>query len=122
MPPRIEGAEQIVERFGHWPSFHDNAIEELCFSGNDCVLRIAAWEMSEEVDTRGTFKTRTHCRVSFHFRDVSLLEVNIELPSGQVVLSMHWDDQLDGSVTARWQPAAGSASAIRARSCSVTVE
>ena len=124
MPPRIEGADRVVQWFGRWPSFHDNHIVELRLTGTDCLLRIAAWEWSSEVDASGHLKRAKECRVSFHFQGVGCIQIEMEDDGnvGATILWTDWAEGPDGSLVFRWQPAVGSTSAITARSCSVDLE
>lgn len=72
----IPGAEQLIEWFGGWPTFHDAEVLELSLrrDGKSC-LRIHAWRISEELDTAGYFVTDHHAVISFWFEGVLDLDL-----------------------------------------------
>lgn len=81
--PIIERSELVTDHFGYWPSFHDAELERLVLStGNPeresvhLEAALHAFEMTSEVDERGYYVLRKHCRVRFRFERV--LEVAVE--------------------------------------------
>ena len=74
--PPIEGAEQLVEWFGRWPSFHDAEVLELSLHRQGkSWLRVHTWRMTREVDPTGHFVLDRHAVVTFWFEDVLDLEL-----------------------------------------------
>ena len=74
--PEIEGADEVVKWFGHWPSFHDAEILELhldraCRSW----IKIHAWLMTNEIDENNYYKRDKHAVVKFAFERVFKLEL-----------------------------------------------
>ena len=66
--PRVPGVESVISWFGYWPGFHDSKIIDLRL-GPDSVLRLRAFEMTDELDAAGFYKLQKHCTVSFWFAD-----------------------------------------------------
>ncbi len=75
-PPTISGSDAVVNWFGYWPEFHDSEIIELRL-GAESVLRLHAFEMTDQTDAAGYYKLRKHCILSFWFAD----EVEFSLAS-----------------------------------------
>jgi hypothetical protein len=82
--PSIPGADRVVSWFGGWPRFHDAEIIELRL-GPEAVLRLHAFEMTDQVDAAGNYQLQKHCTVSFWF-------------SGEVELSLASDSGAMGIV------------------------
>lgn len=122
MQPPIKGVEKVVEWFGYWPEFHDCRIEELHLLGSDCVLKIAAFEMTTEVEPDGHYKLTKHCTVSFQFSDVWNVEVNCDGPAAAIILNMAFEQEGDGRIAVQWDTAIGIAGGFTAQTCSVHLE
>lgn len=82
---QIPGADRLVERFGHWPSFHDAEILRLVLdragSGPDHAnaptseLLIHTWRSTKQVDARGYYVREKHTLVRFRLERVHDLEL-----------------------------------------------
>lgn len=73
----ISGGGLLHEWFGRIPSFHDAKLLEISFSGRGAgLLRIHAWNMTDEVDAKGHFVLDKHAIVTFTLEGVSA--VNFE--------------------------------------------
>jgi hypothetical protein len=70
----IPGGRLLHEWFGRTPSFHDAELLEINFSGKGAgLLRIHAWNMTDEVDAKGHFVLDKHAIVTFALEDVSAI-------------------------------------------------
>ena len=65
----IEGAKDLRDWFGYWPSFHDGEVIEmhLCRSSLSSI-KIHTWEITKEVDARGYNAMTKHVVIEFLFR------------------------------------------------------
>ncbi|MCQ1574995.1 hypothetical protein NFO65_30275 [Neorhizobium galegae] len=71
----IPGGKAVVEWFGRAPRFHDANLLELTFSGKGAgLLRIHAWNMTNEVDSKGYFVLEKHATVTLALEGVSSIE------------------------------------------------
>ena len=76
----IPGASDLIGWFGYWPSFHDAEVTsiELTRSAASRVV-VHAFEMTDQVNTRGHYVCHKHVIVSFLFdrlREVELTGFN----------------------------------------------
>lgn len=68
----IPGGQALVEWFGHVPRFHDAELLEITFSGKGVgLLRIQAWNMTDQVDAKGYFVLDKHATVTLALEGVS---------------------------------------------------
>lgn len=66
--PDIEGADQVVEWFGYWPSFHDAEVLSITLNrSTESQVAIHTWHMTSEVDSEGYFVLTKHAVVVFYF-------------------------------------------------------
>ncbi len=72
----IEGAKDLFDWFGYWPSFHDGEVIEmqLCRSSFSSI-KIHTWETTKEVDAQGYNVMTKHVVVGFVFKDISTLSL-----------------------------------------------
>lgn len=71
----IPGGKPLLEWFGRVPSFHDAYLLEITFSGNGAgLLRIHAWNMTNELDAKRHFILDKHAVVTLTLEGVS--EIN----------------------------------------------
>lgn len=73
---RVPGAHGLVEWFGRWPSFHDAEVVsiELNRTGASRV-KVHAFSMTSEVDSKGHYVTEKHVLISFLLHDVSNVDL-----------------------------------------------
>ena len=81
----IEGHEQVLARFGQWPSFHDGEVLRIVLdrtsrtpSGSyipTIEVHIHGWIMSHETSEAGFYKLENESIVSILFEDVFGLEL-----------------------------------------------
>jgi hypothetical protein len=70
----IPGGDALVEWFGRVPRFHDAELLEINVSGKGAgLLRIQAWNMTDEVDTKGYFVLDKHATVTLALEGVSAI-------------------------------------------------
>jgi len=75
----IEGAQQLHDWFGYWPTFHDAEIISLHLNRkNPSVLKIHTWEMTSEVDEAGHYVMAKDVVVDFMI-DISGADDSLEL-------------------------------------------
>jgi hypothetical protein len=76
-PVDVPGAAEIVNWFGHWPTFHDAEILsiELNRSGTS-TLKVHTFATSKELDARGYFITNKHAVVSFLLDGICALQLD----------------------------------------------
>ena len=75
----IKGAEQLIDVFGRWPSFHDAEVVWLKIdrrsSGEGCFgptlnAQVHTFEITSEVDNDGFYVLRNHVLVHLQFSEV----------------------------------------------------
>jgi hypothetical protein len=62
--------EAVVKFFGHWPLFHDAkvcAYEPVTAESPILTFTLHTWQMTNEVDAKGTFVLRNHALASLVF-------------------------------------------------------
>jgi hypothetical protein len=67
-PPEIPGADQVVQWFGYWPSFHDAEVLSITLNRSGAsYVQIHTWEKTSEVDANGYYVRTKHAVVTFLF-------------------------------------------------------
>lgn len=62
----IEGAQELHDWFGYWPSFHDAEIISLHLNRtNPSTLKVHFWHTTDEVDEAGYYVMTKHVVVEF---------------------------------------------------------
>src|SRR4051794_18908164 len=70
----VSGAQELFDRFGYWPSFHDAEILSLELNRKGVSkFRIHTWEMTKEVDSESFYKLVKHVVVEFAFERITQL-------------------------------------------------
>src|SRR5258708_34764958 len=73
----IEGAKNLRDWFGYWPSFHDAEVILLHLNRSDASTRaVHTWEMTKEVDEKGFYVLAKHVVVEFVMKEVVGLSLN----------------------------------------------
>lgn len=75
----VEGAQQLHDWFGYWPTFHD--AEVICLHLNrksPSILKVHTWEMTSEVDGTGHYVLAKDVVVDFVI-DISSADEALEL-------------------------------------------
>lgn len=62
----VEGAKDLHDWFGYWPSFHDAELIRLDLNRNDTsTMVLHTWEMTKEIDAEGLYVLSKHVVVEF---------------------------------------------------------
>jgi hypothetical protein len=70
----IPGGKSLIEWYGRVPRFHDAKLLEISFSRNAAgLLRIHAWNMTDEVDAKGYFVLDKHAIVTLTLEGISAI-------------------------------------------------
>jgi hypothetical protein len=73
----IEGAEKLYEWFGYWPRFHDAEVVSLHLNRRaPSSLIVHTWEMTNEVDKQGHYRSVKHVVVEFVIDGITALSIN----------------------------------------------
>jgi hypothetical protein len=65
----IEGAAELSEWFGYWPSFHDAEIIEVTLNRKQqSKILIHTWRMTSELDSNGRYISDHHVLVTLNWR------------------------------------------------------
>ena len=83
----IPGGESLVEWFGRVPRFHDAELLEITFSSKGGgLLRMLAWNVTDEVDAKGYFILNKHATVTFELEGVSAINcVDFDMAPGIIL-------------------------------------
>jgi len=73
----IEQSDQVTRIFGKWPSFHDAEVVRLVLDssgaeGPTLEMQIHVFEMTPEVDAKGSYVLKNHTLVTLRFTEVAL--------------------------------------------------
>ena len=98
----VQGAEKLMELFGHWPSFHDAEVISLMLdqSGQDddfgpsLVATIRAFDITDEVLPSGFLKLAHECTAVIAFREVVELHL-ADFEAQNVLWGLHIVDIRD---------------------------
>lgn len=76
----IDGFQQIIARFGQWPSFHDGEVHRIVLDRTACSpsgsyipsveIHLRGWIMGPEVTDIGSYKLHNDSVVQFLFEDI----------------------------------------------------
>ncbi len=107
----IDGFQQVIARFGQWPSFHDGEVHRIVLdrttrstSGSyipSVEIHLRGWIMEPEVTGKGAYKLHNDSVVRFLFEDI--FDFELEGFNQQNVLSslnLSLIEEPDGSVQA----------------------
>jgi hypothetical protein len=97
VPARIIGADRLVERFGHWPSFHDAEVLRTTLgshgvSGPVAELLVHTWTMTDAVDANGYYVLEKHTLVRFIFEQLASCEMT-DHHKGAVLLGIDFEPE-----------------------------
>jgi hypothetical protein len=78
----VPGAQQLVDWFGRWPSFHDAEVLSIHLNRSGfSSIRLHTWDMTDQVDPKGFYILRKHVVVSFTLeglRDIELSRFSVQ--------------------------------------------
>lgn len=73
----VDGARNLFDWFGSWPSFHDAEIISLRLNRRGLsTLVVHTWEMTKDVDEKGYYILEKHVVVEFNMKEVAGLDLN----------------------------------------------
>jgi hypothetical protein len=73
----VEGAKDLRDWFGYWPTFHDAEVIRLHLNRSDAsTLALHTWETTNEVDKKGFYVLTKHVVVEFVMKEVVGLSLN----------------------------------------------
>lgn len=114
--PDIPGGKALIDWFGRVPRFHDGELLEVVLSGTGKgtgLLRIHAWNMTDEVDAQGYVVLDKHAVVTLALEGVSRVDctdfdmvpaiiLDMQVTRSGEHVRVEWDASygLYGSVTA----------------------
>src|SRR5579885_1664987 len=76
--PDVPGAQDVIEWFGYWPTFHDAEVLSVSFDRlSGCRVSIHAFEMTPEVDSSGHYVLAKHAIVTFSMEGFPMDECGI---------------------------------------------
>ena len=83
----VQGSEKLLAIFGRWPSFHDAEVLEIHLSRTpkgpggkrdrrvELLAKIHAWDMTNELDSRGYYVLKNHTLVTLRFSGLEELKL-----------------------------------------------
>jgi hypothetical protein len=72
----VDGARDLRDWFGFWPSFHDAEVIELkLYRSSASSIRIHTFETTKEVDAKGFYILTKHVVVEFLFKGISSMSL-----------------------------------------------
>ncbi|WP_459456124.1 hypothetical protein [Rhizobium sp. No.120] len=82
----IPGGKTLLEWFGRLPRFHDAKLLEISFPGSGAgLMRIHAWNMTDQVDAKGYFLLDKHAIVTLVLEEVSAIScADFEMVPGTI--------------------------------------
>ncbi len=72
----VEGAQQLYDWFGDWPSFHDAVVLRLNLSLGSSTLAVHTWKMTNRVDAKGFYELEKHVVVEFMLTGATCVTLN----------------------------------------------
>jgi len=120
-PPKleaVEGAKDLRDWFGYWPTFHDAEVIRLHLNRSDAsTLALHTWETTKEVDEKGFYVLTKHVVVEFVMTEVVGLSLN-GFNHQNVVFGLAID-RVDGSYRLTLEDCYGIAGTIDATDVSI---
>lgn len=103
----IPGGKSLLEWFGRIPRFHDAKLLEISFCGNGAgLLRIDAWNMTDQVDAKGYFLLDKHAIVTLVLEGVSAIScADFDMVPG-IIFDLEIT-KMDGNFRIEWDASYG---------------
>lgn len=117
----IPGGAALFDWFGHVPRFHDAELLEIAFSGKGPgLLRIHAWNMTDQVDAEGYFISDKHATVTLALDGVKAIElVDFDIPA--IIFDLQIT-KVDETYRIEWTSSYGVAGFIAAKQMRASFE
>lgn len=110
----VDGAQELYDWFGYWPSFHDFEVISLHLNRTgSSFLVVHAWETTKDVDKKGCFVHAKHVLVQVILDDLS--DLALDDFSCQNVLSFLDIKKSDAGFILTLGPCYGLAGTIEAK-------
>jgi hypothetical protein len=120
---QIPGANDVVGWFGDFPVFHDADILEFRLGGEGRgLLKLKAFEMTDQVDEKGYFVCKKHCLVTFRLEEVTSVELSDFMPGQVIIFALRIDKDDAEEFILQIESARGFGGALRMKGLSVTLE
>lgn len=118
----IPGGEALFDRFGRVPRFHDAKLLEITVSTKGSgLLRIHAWNMTDEVDAAGYFVLDKHVVVTLALEGISAINcTDFDMAPG-IILDLEITS-LDQRFHIEWSASYGVTGSITAKQVRITSE
>ena len=121
-PPDIPGAQDVVEWFGYWPTFHDAEVLSIHLDHiKGFTVSIHAFEMTSEVDAEGHYVARKHAIVIFQGQGLPACGVSLETFASQNVLGCAYVERVPDGSALVLESSVGVAGRVVAREFSVSI-
>lgn len=121
LPPELEtvnGAKNLCDWFGYWPSFHDAEVIWLHLNRRTTSsLVVHTWEMTKEVDEQGYYVQAKHVVVEFLMNNI--VDLNLNGFSHQNVIFGLMIERLDDNYRLTLEGCYGIAGTIDAKDISI---
>ncbi len=119
---RIDGFQDLVDWFGHVPSFHDGYLLSLKIDFPAwAVLVLHGWGMTDRMDARGYFELEKHFVATFRLDGLVKIDLEDTDHAGAIVERLTIDaagDQLEFAIN----PILGTGGLLRCLRASVSFE
>jgi hypothetical protein len=64
--PQIEGADEVVNWFGYWPTFHDAEVLSIILDrGTGARVALHVFKRGSDLDSEGSYMTSKHAVITF---------------------------------------------------------
>ena len=82
----VPGTPELIKWFGYWPSFHDAEVLDLKLDRTGrSTVRVHTFEMTDQVNSQGSFTCTKHVIVSFILDGIT--DLHLDGFNGQNVIS-----------------------------------
>ncbi len=117
----ISGGKPLLEWFGRVHRFHDAKLLEITFSSNGAgLLRIHAWNMTDEVDAKGYFVLDKHAIVTLTLGGVSAINcVDFDMVPG-IIFDLEIT-KVDEHFRVEWSASYGVTGLVAARDIQINL-
>ena len=120
---KIGGYDAVVRHFGRWPSFHDAVLEQFNLQlPGETLLVLRTWNVSDEIDEHGYFRTKDRAAVIVALTDVFELDLNgTDLQAGCILFGLELEPE-DSGYQISLDPVLGVGGQIRCKGIRLEVE
>jgi hypothetical protein len=117
----VPGASGLFEWFGYWPDFHDSEVLSILLNrSGSSIVRVHAFEMTNQVDEKGYFVLQKHVVVSFLLDNV--LTCDLKWFNNQNAMSEIALLRTDEGFELSFEPAHGVSGTVAAQRVRIEME